>query len=97
MNKIYTRKDEWNTLWSLALKSSIRVKNNMIDVCLNQGELTTTSKKMRESTNRVYNIWSCISGATKREATHPPAPERNPRLIIVRKGGAEYDARDALK
>lgn len=72
------------TWWSLALKSSIPVKNSMIDVCLNQGELTTASKKMRESTNRVYHhVWSYVLGATKREATHPPAPARHPRLIIV--------------
>jgi hypothetical protein len=50
------------TCWSLALKSSIPVKNNRIGVCLdlNRDQLTTASKWERDSASRVYDQWSRI-------------------------------------
>ena len=41
------------TSWSLALNSSIPVKNKIIDIRTNQGELITCSKRLRYSANRV--------------------------------------------
>ena len=55
-------KNEWHfhlTSWSLALNSFIPVKNIIIDVFLNQDELTTSSKRAKHSSNRVwYKPWS---------------------------------------
>ena len=88
------------TSWSLALKSSIPVKNNRIGVCLNsnQDHLTSDSKCARDSANRVYDQWlRSSSGKNISKCTHLLVLPGSPRFIIVRERSAEHEACDTLK